>query len=400
MIEILALPVLALTAALVPKRRMKDKQKIQQVFENRGLGIKKDDEMLYPILLNESHKDTHSTYIYSLPLGLSSEQFDSILTAIIEGINKDCTTEFVDGVMKLKAYKAALPTQWNYDDGLLRPNKWLVPIGKNHDGILYHDFEKYPHMLVGGVTRFGKTVFIKEAFYSLLMNQLENAEFYFLDLKGGLEFGKYIGLPQVKGVAADLYESVELLSTIHDELKQREKLFRHQGYTNIIDSPIQKRTFIIVDEGAELSPNLLTGELKKYANYCQQTLSEIARIGGGIGYRMLFCTQYPVKEAVPMQIKMNIVARLSFIAAAQISSRVILDENGAEELPAIPGRAIYKVEKKRIVQVPYITDKYMFTKMGEREHDILNTVQNRDVVNDDRPIRDGNNTSSSWNPRS
>ena len=61
-----------------------------------------------------------------------------------------------------------------------------------------------------------------------------------------------------------------------------------------------------------------------------------------------------------MQVKMNIVARLSFVAAAQISSRVILDDVGAEELPSIPGRAIYKVEKNRVVQVPYMNDSFMF----------------------------------------
>ncbi|WP_042352238.1 FtsK/SpoIIIE domain-containing protein [Bacillus massiliigorillae] len=398
MIEYLALPVLAIGAALVPKRRMKDIDKIKKVFENTGLGIRKEEEIHYPILLKQSHQQTYSTYTFSLPLGLSSNKFEAIIPAIEEGLNKDCDFTFEDGVFKLQAFNSKLPTKWKYTDELLTPGTWQIPIGKNHEGILYHDFEKYPHMLVGGVTRFGKTVFIKEAFYTLLMNQLEHAEFYFLDLKGGLEFGKYIGLPQVKGVASDLLESVELLSVIHQELKDREKLFRQQGYTNIIDSPIQKRTFIIVDEGAELSPNLLTGGLKKYANYCQSTLSEIARIGGGIGYRMLFCTQYPVKEAVPMQIKMNIVARLSFIAAAQVASRVILDENGAEELPSIPGRAIYKIEKKRIVQVPYIDDKYMFTKMEEKEHEIINASKNGKVINDDRPVRDGNNKTSSWNP--
>ena len=66
-----------------------------------------------------------------------------------------------------------------------------------------------------------------------------------------------------------------------------------------------------------------------------------------------------------MQVKMNIVARLSFIAAARIASQVILDEPGAEELPSIPGRAIYKIEKQRQVQVPYIDDQYMFKRFDK-----------------------------------
>ena len=243
-------------------------------------------------------------------------------------------------------FEQGLPEKWTYDDSLLQINTWEIPVGKNHKGILYHDFEKYPHMLIGGVTRFGKTVLIKDIFYTLLINQIEHAEFYFLDLKGGLEFGKYQSLPQVKAVASDVFEAAELLNTIVEDLKKQEKYFRSKGYTNIVDTPIKERTFVIVDEGAELSPNIIVGEGKQYAKFCQAALSEIARIGGGLGLRLLYCTQYPTKEAVPMQVKMNIVTRLSFIAAAQIASMVILDEKGAEDLPSIPGRAIYKETKK------------------------------------------------------
>ncbi|USK69892.1 hypothetical protein [Peribacillus asahii] len=98
-----------------------------------------------------------------------------------------------------------------------------------------------------------------------------------------------------------------------------------------------------------------------------------------------------------MQVKMNIVARLSFIAAAQIASMVILDEPGAEDLPSVPGRAIYKVEKNRTVQVPYIDDKYISIKMEERANDIIQASENRKFVNDDRPIEPGENTTPTAN---
>ena len=52
---------------------------------------------------------------------------------------------------------------------------------------------------------------------------------------------------------------------------------------------------------------------------------------------------------------MNIVSRMSFIVPKPLEV-ALLDEYGAEKV-TIPGRAIYKVEKQRIVQVPYIDDK-------------------------------------------
>lgn len=383
MIEWLAIPLAVAGAAFIPKGKMKDKDKIQKVFEVGKLGIRKGDSVQYPKLKEKHVKDTYTTYIYSLPLGIPSEDLEIILPALKEALNKEVEYEY-DGILKLYVYEHSLPTKWTYDERLLRPGKWEVPIGMNHKGILYHDFEKYPHLLTGGVTRFGKTVFLKEAFHTLLMNQPENVEFYILDLKGGLEFYKYLSLPQVKAVACDVFEAAEVLNEIVEDLKKREAEFREKGYTNIVDTPIQKRTFIIVDEGAELAPEILTGPARKYAQFCQSALSEISRIGGGLGLRLLYCTQYPTKQAVPMQVKMNIVARLSFIAAAQVASMVILDEKGAEELPPIPGRAIYKVEKKRIVQVPYIDDKMIFSMMEAKSDVILNSTANRKPVDNDR----------------
>lgn len=391
MIEWLAIPVIALGAALIPGKKMTDEKKIQQIFENRKVGINQGENFLHPILIRKYNRATYTTYIYSLPLGVPSEAFESFIPVLKDGLNKDVEIEF-DDVLKINVFEQSLPNSWNYDDTLLQADTWEIPVGKNHKGILYHDFEKYPHMLVGGVTRFGKTVLIKETFYTLLMNQIKDVEFYFLDLKGGLEFGKYEGLPQVKAVASDVFEAAEVLSDIVDDLKKREKMFRAKGYTNIVDTPIKKRTFVIVDEGAELSPNIIAGEGKKYAKFCQAALSEISRIGGGLGLRLIYCTQYPTKEAVPMQVKMNIVARISFIAAAQIASMVILDEKGAEDLPSTPGRAIYKIEKKRVVQVPYIDDKYMIEKMEERENEIIHATANRKPVNDNRPAEYDENT--------
>ncbi len=389
MIEWLIPPALAVGAAMLPKPKMSDKKKIKQVFINRKVCLGDKDKKKYPKLLNSKAQETHTTYVYSLPLGLPSEVFESLTPALNEALGKETEYEFQNRVLKLHVYHSGLPNSWKYDESLLMPGKWEVPIGKNHKGVLYHDFEKYCHLLNGGVTRFGKTVFMKEVMNTLILNNPEDVEIYILDLKAGLEFYKYKAFPQVKEVACDVYESAELLNQITEDLKKREKHFLEKGYTNITDTPIKKRTFIFVDEGAELSPAIIKDkQAKKYAEFCQGALSEIARIGGGLGYRLIYATQYPTKEAVPMQVKMNIVARLSFICASQVASRVLLDDTGAEDLPSIPGRAIYLVEKKRVVQVPYIDDSMAFKMIGEKMDE---SRKERKTVNDHRPIGSGEN---------
>lgn len=397
MIEWLALPLAIAGVAFIPKGKMSDKKKIEQIIINCKVGIEKGESMKYPKLIRKETNETYTTYQYSLPLGITSETFESLLPALKDGINKEVDFEF-DGVLKIHVYENKLPNKWNYNEELLRPGTWEVPIGQNHQGVLYHDFEKYCHLLNGGVTRFGKTVFMKGVLNTLILNNPTEVEFYILDLKAGLEFYKYKALPQVKDVACDVYESAEVLAFLTEQLKQREVMFREKGYSNIVDTPIKKRTFIIVDEGAELSPSIVkTKEAKKFAEFCQAALSEIARIGGGLGYRLIYATQYPTKEAVPMQVKMNIVARLSFICASHVASRVLLDETGAEDLPSIPGRAIYLIEKKRTVQVPYIDDKMMFKMMEEREDEILNSGKDRKPVNNNRPTGHGENQTPTAN---
>lgn len=384
MLEWLAFPVAIGLAAFIPKGKPKEEKVIKEIFENKGVCIKRGESILYPDLKRKTKGDSYNTYLYSMPYGLSKGDIERVLPAMKEALNKEIEIE-VDGWLKIDVFQETLPDKWDYEESLLRPDKWEIPIGKNHKGILYHDFEKYCHLLCGGVTRFGKTVFMKEVMNTLILNNPQEVEIYVLDLKAGLEFYKYKALPQVKEVACDVYESAELLNHLTQELKKRELHFRKKGYTNIVDTPIKKRTFIFVDEGAELSPNIVkTKEAKKYAEFCQAALSEIARIGGGIGYRLIYATQYPTKEAVPQQVKMNIVARLSFICASGVASKVLLDETGAEDLPSIPGRAIYLVDKKRTVQVPYIDDKMMFRMMEERKDVINHPEPNRKPVNDHR----------------
>ena len=398
MIEYLALPLLAVAAALVPKRKLKDKEKIRRILENANVSINKGEKIQHPLLIRQYHLETYSTYIYSLPFALHSDRFTDILPAISQGVNKDVEAEFEDGVLKLHVYNQSLPNKWTFTDDLLRPGSWEVPIGKNHKGIYYHDFDKYQTFLIGGVPGFGKTVLTKVMFNSLILNNPQNVNIYVLDLKGGLEYSKYLGLPQVKGVASDIYEATEVLIEVVEKMKVMESHFKERGYTNIVETDIKERTFLFVDEGAELSPSMVSDDKKKFAKACQTMISEIARIGRAIGFRLVYSTQYPSSRSIDMSIKMNILAKVSFVVSNHVASQVILDESGAEILPSIPGRCIYLIDKPRTLQTPFIDDKSIFKMMEEREDEILG--KERTTIIDDRPIRSSDNKANSWNARS
>jgi S-DNA-T family DNA segregation ATPase FtsK/SpoIIIE len=239
-------------------------------------------------------------------------------------------------------------------------------------------------MTIAGVTRFGKTVFLKVLMTYLISNHPDDCEFYVIDLKGGLEFSQYAELPQVKGVAGNYIEAFMMAFYLHNLLEQDLKFFKAHGIRNIVDSKIKRRRFIIVDEAAQLAAekfmtqkvkdipeiepflkllpkNVQTGSQRDMMNYTQYLLSEVARLGGALGYRLIYCTQYPTADTLPRQIKMNSDAKLTYRLPTGYASEVAIDAKGAEELPSgIKGRALYKTHDLTEMQTPLLEDKEMW----------------------------------------
>uniref|UniRef100_UPI0018F1B1D1 FtsK/SpoIIIE domain-containing protein n=1 Tax=Thermaerobacillus caldiproteolyticus TaxID=247480 RepID=UPI0018F1B1D1 len=242
---------------------------------------------------------------------------------------------------------------------------WVVPLGLNEKGWHFHDFDKTPHCTISGTTRFGKTVMLKNMTTYLIEHHPDDVEFLILDMKGGLEFGRYRTLRQVVEVASNPYEAFEALQIVQTFMAERMLEFHKNGWSNIVDTPIKKRLFVIVDEGAQLAPEKsMPKEQKDMLAACQHILGEIARIGGALGIRLIFCTQYPTSDTLPRQVKQNADLKITFRLPAGYASMVAIDDYGAEELPSdIPGRAIIKTHEKKIVQVPYITDDEMMKRL-------------------------------------
>lgn len=121
---------------------------------------------------------------------------------------------------------------------------------------------------------------------------------------------------------------------------------------------------------------------------CQEMLSEIARIGGGLGFRLIFCTQYPTSDTLPRQIKQNADAKLGFRLPTTVASQVALDEPGLEDLPSLPGRALFKTDRTEEIQVPYLKDKdmwgllkqYKVVKRNETSNTQTESETNRDFI--------------------
>lgn len=365
MLELLAIPVLSGAVALYVgvKKRNVDEMAIRKVFKNLKVGAVEGKDFVYPKLIAIEKKDYGVRYVYRVPLGLPKKALEPVEEILAATLDRTVEVTFKKWLY-IDVFANEIPKKVLYRD-VPDMKGWVVPLGRNEKGWIFHDFDKTPHCVAGGTTRFGKTVFLKMMMTYLIEHHPNDVEFLIIDLKGGLEFERYRELKQVVDVASDPIEAFQLLSTIKVLLEEKMAEFKKNGWSNAVNTPIQKRTFIIVDEAAQLVPEkFMEKPIRDLLSYCQSILSEIARIGGALGFRLVFCTQYPTADTLPRQIKQNTDLKISFRLPTGYASAVVIDEQGAEELPSdIPGRAIVKTHEKKIVQVPYITDDEMMKRL-------------------------------------
>lgn len=216
---------------------------------------------------------------------------------------------------------------------------WQVPIGVNEqrEQILL-DFAKTPHVSLGGGTRYGKSNLLNSIIVNLLTSKPRDVKFTLIDLKGGIELGGYETVKQVTGVAYEPDEALQMLSRVYDMMKATQVELRRSKRRKVTD----KKHFIIIDEAGELNPNeAIDKEEKQLKVACQKYMSQIARLGAGLGFHLILATQYPTGDVLPRQCKQNSDAVISFRVRSAVASKVILDSAGAEELPDIKGRAIF-----------------------------------------------------------
>lgn len=384
MLELLSVPFAGLIFAIFGGRlkgRESDRKKIQVFFEVSGIAIRREDRLQYPVFLEQKEDDRSTTYIYRLPVGMPSKIIQKVEDVVSEGLSKPVRIDYDNYKLRVRVFHRNIPKKWSWSKDLVAEGSWCVPMGQSLEKLIYHDFDKTPHMTLGGLTRMGKTVFLKNVVTSLTLAQPEHINLYIIDLKGGLEFGPYKNLKQVVSIAEKPTEAFMILTNILKKIEEKMEYMKGRHYTNVVETNIKERCFIIVDEGAELCPDKsMKKEQQRLLGACQQMLSHIARIGGALGFRLIFCTQYPTGDTLPRQVKQNSDAKLGFRLPTQTASSVVIDEAGLETIKSIPGRAIFKTDRLTEIQVPYISNEMMWEHLKGYEvekHENANAYANQ-----------------------
>lgn len=233
-------------------------------------------------------------------------------------------------------------------------------------------------MVIGGMTRYGKTVLMKLIITQLLMTH-QSVKFHLLDLKGGLAFNRFKKLPQTHSVSRNVHECYNNLSHLKKSIEKRMKWFEEMGWEDVGEAEKSGqhigRDLIIVDELSVLTPNDKKDEFYDKKLKIRHILEFIAQVSGGLGYNLIVCSQYPTGDVLPRNIKQNSDAKIALRLPTEIASKVVLDENGAEDLEhGLKGRAIYRTDDKKLIQIPYLDNDVIDKLIGP-----LKVVKEEDV---------------------
>ena len=196
------------------------------------------------------------------------------------------------------------------------------------------DLAKMPHVLVAGTTGSGKSVCITSFIACLAFNNSpDDLRMAILDPKM-VELVRFNGLPHLFGkVETQLDRMLGILSWAIKEMENRYKLMESVNARDL-DAYNQKmmrrghaklpKIVIFIDELADLMLSA-TDQTEGY-------LVRLAQMARATGIHLVVATQRPSTDIITGLIKANFPARISFMVATAIDSRVILDTNGAETL--------------------------------------------------------------------
>ncbi len=219
------------------------------------------------------------------------------------------------------------------------------------------DLAKMPHLLVAGTTGSGKSVAVNTMIVSILYKSTpENVRMIMIDPKQ-VELSVYNGIPHLLAeVVTDMKEAANALRWCVGEMERRYKLMSALGVRNLkgyndkvlkaieageplIDPlwqpsdaftqtpPLLEKLpaiVILVDEFADMM--MVAG--KKV----EELIARIAQKARAAGMHLILATQRPSADVITGLIKANIPTRMALRVQSRMESRIILDQQGAEQL--------------------------------------------------------------------
>lgn len=257
---------------------------------------------------------------------------------------------------------------------------------------VYEDLDDMVHVLVAGETGGGKSNTQNVFITTLAMRNSPDAlKFLLMDMKAGMEFQFYEGLPHlltVPGVTDGIIEDPDkvypafnwLLSV---EAKRRMALIRSSGHRSINDYNVRRknpmpRLVVVCDEWG-------TARLADHGKEAETELAKAVMLLRAVGIHVIIGTQTPTKEVLGLLVRSNLPTKIAHNCNEMSASTIIVGDTSAMGLPV--GRGVYKRGGMRIpVQFPFLSEhmvKDIVANIKAGKHEQTTAMKTHDVTIDE-----------------
>lgn len=274
-------------------------------------------------------------------------------------------------------------------------NLLSIPLGYNVlNKPLYMSLRKLPHLLVAGTTGSGKSVFLNQLIFTLLMNHSpKELQMFLIDPKK-VEFMDYEEFPHVQKVVTDMAEANKICMSLVSEMESRYDKMSDLGCKEIEQynkKSKQKLPYyvFVIDEFADLM--IVAGES------IENSIMRLGQKARACGIHLIIATQRPSADILSGKIKANIQNAISFNLESNRNYRTVFDEGIPYKELLGAGDGVCRVEGikryERFQSCAIHTDDNITSEAIERlkEHyideDPLDEIENVEVESDIDKLR-------------
>lgn len=247
--------------------------------------------------------------------------------------------ELLLDVPRIKREKVLFRDVISFIPSVSSPEQLYFPLGRTPNGRdLIEDLSQMPHMLVGGSTGSGKSVFLFTMLAAMLLTHPKKEDMQLILSSSKLEdFIHFEGLPHLYSghIISDAAEATRVIKdVIFEESERRGRLLAEARVANITEynKKVDKKLapiVVVIDEFADLADQL---ETTKERNAFYKPVQRIAQAGRSRGIHLVICTQRPEAKLVPATTKAQLNGRVALRVNDGISSRMIIEAPDAQYL--------------------------------------------------------------------
>ena len=313
-----------------------------------------------------THDGRNLVLRWEMPPGTTRKKIADHLEELEQRCGVGLVCWYDGGRLHSEVLRHRLPDRVDFATFYRRPlpsGDLVVGLGMSRRGWLWCDLAALPHLLVGGMSGGGKSVFLRQLLTWLVLHrQPSSLRLVLLDFKSGVELVRFGQLPHaVQETVTETEDAEFALRRVIGEIDARMAAMVEAQVVDLdaweaAGEPPMPRWVVVCDELARLTIGN-AGETREERASRERTtalLCDIARLGRAAGVHLVVCTQRPDADAVPGQLKANLAGTVAFRVRNEANSRILLDCDRAALLPCREGRAIWQDHQMEEFQAIYL----------------------------------------------